>query len=78
MVEVIELGDGQYPPEDETCYIVTRDPTGRFYITDSDVGFVKSEQASFYPVSEQEKRSTIDRATKYADKHGVHAVYVVS
>ena len=78
MVEVIELGVGQYPPEDEACYVVTRDPTGRFYIAEPEVGFVKSEQASFYPVSEQEKRSTIDRATKYAGKNGVRAVYVVS
>ena len=78
MADVIELGAGQYPPEDEACYIVARDPTGRFYIAEPNVGFVKSEQASLYPVSEQEKRSTIDRASKYADKHGVHAVYVVS
>ncbi|HEY3889058.1 MAG TPA: hypothetical protein VGL73_10830 [Caulobacteraceae bacterium] len=78
MVEVIELGDGQYPPADERCYIVTRDPTGRFYIAEPEVGFVKSEQASFYPVSEQQRRSTIDRATSYADKNGARAVYVVS
>jgi hypothetical protein len=78
MVEVIELSAGQYPPDGEACYIVTRDPTGRFYIAEPDVGFVKSEQASIYPISEQERRSTIDRATRYADKHGVHAVYVIS
>jgi hypothetical protein len=78
MVEVIELGAGQYPPADERCYIVARDPTGRFYIAEPEVGFVKSEQASFYPVSEQERRSTIDRATRYADKNGASAVYVVS
>jgi len=78
MADVIELGEGQYPPDDEAWYVVTRDPTGRFYIADSEMGYVRSEQASFYPVSGQEKRITIDRATKYADKHGVHAVYVVS
>ncbi len=78
MVDVIELAEGQCPPEGEAYYVVTRDPTGRFYIAEPAVGFVKSEQASFYPVSEQQKRSTIDRATRYADKHGVHAVYVVN
>jgi hypothetical protein len=78
MVDVIELRAGQYPPEGEACYVVTRDPTGRFYIAEPEVGFVKSEQASFYPVSEQERRSTIDRATRYADKNGARAVYVVS
>jgi hypothetical protein len=78
MADVIELGEGQYPPDGEAWYVVTRDPTGRFYIADSDIGYVKSAQASFYPVSEQEKRSTIDRATKYADQHGVHAVYVAN
>jgi hypothetical protein len=78
VVDVIELDAGQYPPDGEACYIVTRDPTGRFYVAESGAGFVKSEQASFYPVSEQERRSTIDRATKYAGQHGVHAVYVVS
>jgi hypothetical protein len=78
MVEVIELGAGQYPPSDERCYVVARDPTGRFYIAEPEVGFVKSEQASFYPVSEQERRSTIDRATRYAGKNGARTVYVVS
>ena len=57
---------------------VARDPTGRFYIAEPEVGFVKSEQASFYPVSEQERRTTIDRATRYADKNGARTVYVVA
>jgi hypothetical protein len=78
MVEVIELGAGQYPPNDERCYVVARDPTGRFYIAEPEVGFTKSEQASFYPVSEQERRSIIDRATRYADKNGACTVYVLA
>ena len=39
MADVIELGEGQYPPDDEAWYVVTRDPTGRFYIADSSIGF---------------------------------------
>ena len=78
MADVIQLDEGQDPPENEACYIVTRDPTGRFYIADSEVGFVRSFQASDYPISEAERTSTINRATSYADQHGIHAVYVTA
>ena len=75
---VIELGEGQYPPENETCYIVLRDPTGRFYVSDSSMGFRRSKWAAHYPISEEERASTIDRAKRYANQHGVQTVYVMS
>ena len=59
---VVELGEGQYPPENETCYMVLRDPTGRFYVSDSSMGFRRSEWAAHYPICEEERASTIDRA----------------
>ncbi len=77
MANVVELEDGQYPPENEPCYIVARDPAGRFYIADPEVGFIRSTQASSIPISEHERSATIQRATDYADKHGVKTVYVV-
>ena len=77
MAVVVELAVGEDPPENEPCYIVARDPTGRFYIADPEVGFVRSAQASSFPVSDYERSSTIQRAMDYADKHGVKTVYVV-
>ena len=77
MAEIIELEDGQDPPENEACYIVARDPTGRYYIAEPEVGFVRSVGGSFYPSSDYERDETIKRAMGYADKHGVKTVYVV-
>jgi hypothetical protein len=78
MVQVIELDAGQDPPDDRDYYAVARDPTGHFYVADSDVGFVRSFQAASCPMSEDERASAINRAAIYADKHGVEAVYVVN
>jgi hypothetical protein len=78
MVNVIQLKEGQDPPQDEDCYVVTRDPTGRFYIPDREVVFQRSAIASSHPVSNDNRAATIQRATGYADKHGVHTVYVVA
>ena len=77
MADVVELAEGQDPPQNEPCYIVARDPTGRFYIADPEVGFVRSAQASSIPISDYERSATIQRAADYADKHGVKTVYVV-
>jgi len=78
MAEVIQLKDGQDPPQDEDCYVVTRDPTGRFYIPHPEVGFQRRAMASSHAVSNDNRAETIQRATGYADKHGVHTVYVVA
>ena len=77
MADIVELEEGQDPPENEACYIVARDPTGRYYIADPEVGFIRSAVASSYPISDHERAATIKRATEYADKHGVKTVYVV-
>jgi hypothetical protein len=78
MAQVIELDVGQDPPGDRDYYAVVRDPTGHFYVADSEIGFVRSFQAASHPVSEGERASAINRAAIYADKHGVEAVYVVN
>jgi RPA family protein len=78
MADVIQLTEGQDPPQDEDCYVVTRDPTGRFYIPDPEVGFQRSAMAAAHPISNDNRAATIQRATDYADKHGVHTVYVVA
>jgi hypothetical protein len=72
------LAEGQNPPTDVACYIVARDPTGRFYIPDPEVGFQRPVRALFHPVSNDSRTATIDRASAYADRHGVDTVYVVA
>ena len=78
MADVIQLKEGQNPPQGEDCYVVTRDPTGRFYIPHPEVGFQRSAMAASHPISNDNRTATIQRATGYADKHGVHTVYVVA
>jgi len=77
MAVVVELVDGEDSLEDEPCYIVARDPTGRFYIADPELGFARSARVSSLPVSGYVRDATIKRALEYADKHGFKAVYVV-
>jgi hypothetical protein len=74
---VNHLEEGLEPPN-EPCVVVTRDITGGFYVVSSEAGFHKAAPPSPNPISDVERSAAIDRATAYADQHGMRTVYVVT
>jgi hypothetical protein len=77
MAEVIHLDAGQDPPENVDCLIVARDLTGAFYVPSPEVGYRRTAEASSVPISDADRTAAIERATGYADQHGINKVYVV-
>jgi hypothetical protein len=77
MADVIHLEAGQDPPKDVDCLIVARDLTGGFYVPSPEVGYLRSAEPLDTPISEADRAAAIDRATGYADRHGINKIYVV-
>ena len=78
MAKVIHLGVGEDPPpNDDNSLIVVRDLTGAFYVPTPEVTYQRSAEAAAAPISDDDRSAAIERATTYADAHGINTVYVV-
>ena len=76
MVKVLQVPGEGAPREGESCLIIARDASGRFYRFASYERYMTGAGTSDRDVDEEELQVMIDSAVAVAQRDGIPAVYV--